>query len=204
MPKKTPPKKPTPSPDTRTDWPRPIGRTGEKLDLTLTEKICHRIENLEERMRVEEMRQTEPTKNLRQGVRDLYEWKKTIDAKLSELNRKPKPQSVEVRVRETSDDLEYFHNVLALLHRLNKELDPYIDPMDHLLDKTIEQTQEKIASKQHDHAQDLLNARERDILEMRFGKGQCTLEKIGRKYDITRARVRDIITEAIAKTLTKL
>lgn len=69
MPKKTQRKEPIPSPDTRDDWPRPVGRTGEKLNLTLTEKICHRIENLEDRAREAEVwRQNHEIKNEKERI----------------------------------------------------------------------------------------------------------------------------------------
>ncbi|MCA9808879.1 MAG: hypothetical protein KC473_00935, partial [Candidatus Dadabacteria bacterium] len=51
------------------------------------------------------------------------------------------------------------------------------------------------------HALQMLETREREILEMRFGigcEGRLTLDEIGKKFDLTRERIRQIEKRALS------
>ena len=49
---------------------------------------------------------------------------------------------------------------------------------------------------------DMLTFRERRVLELRYGLGGCdpqTLDEVGREFQVTRERVRQIETQTLAK-----
>ena len=53
-----------------------------------------------------------------------------------------------------------------------------------------------------DHVLDRLNDREREIIEMRYGLGNrepATLDEVGRHFNVTRERIRQIEAKALAK-----
>jgi RNA polymerase primary sigma factor len=78
---------------------------------------------------------------------------------------------------------------------------------DFIPDKTskspFERASEEIAKEELNKVLDELSARERQIIDMRFGLGQdsepCTLEQTGRKLNITRERVRQIEKHTLKK-----
>ena len=128
---------------------------------------------------------------------------------IQDLGREPLPEEIAAEMGET---LEKIHHIIKISQdTISIETSVGEDDEDSTLEDFIEDvktvTPDRVAALQllSDYVQDIikdLTPREQKILEMRFGLldgVSHTLEEVGREFDVTRERIRQIEAKALEK-----
>jgi RNA polymerase primary sigma factor len=125
---------------------------------------------------------------------------------VNELGREPTPEELARRTgvpaRKVRLILESSRKPLSLETPIGEDS----DLADFLEDKTAESPNETLITQDLTHqverALSTLSAKEKEILRLRFGigeEGEHTLEEVGRRFSVTRERIRQIETKALRK-----
>ncbi|MDP1760467.1 MAG: sigma-70 family RNA polymerase sigma factor [Candidatus Woesebacteria bacterium] len=128
---------------------------------------------------------------------------------IQDLGREPMPEEI---AAEMGEELEKIHYIIKISQdTVSLETSVGEDDEDSTLEDFIEDvknvTPDRAAALQllRDYVRDIikdLNPREQKILEMRFGLGDGvthTLEEVGKEFDVTRERIRQIEAKALEK-----
>ncbi|TAL19312.1 sigma-70 family RNA polymerase sigma factor [Patescibacteria group bacterium] len=128
---------------------------------------------------------------------------------IQDLGREPLPEEI---AAEMGEELEKIHHIIKISQdTVSLETSVGDDDEDSTLEDFIEDvknvTPDRSAALQllRDYVKDIikdLNAREQKILEMRFGLSDGvthTLEEVGKEFDVTRERIRQIEAKALEK-----
>jgi len=128
---------------------------------------------------------------------------------IQDLGREPLPEEI---AAEMGEDLDKIHYIIKISQdTVSLETSVGEDDEDSTLEDFIEDvknvTPDRAAALQllRDYVHDIikdLNPREQKILEMRFGLGDGvthTLEEVGKEFDVTRERIRQIEAKALEK-----
>jgi RNA polymerase primary sigma factor len=135
---------------------------------------------------------------VRQVTRDLVQ----------ELGREPTVEETAIRAGMTLDDarviIKMSRQPLSLDQPIGEHDDSYFGEFleDHRDDDPLRETNQEALKQQIDQAMQTLNHREREILKLRYGLTDgytYTLEEVGRIFQVTRERVRQIESKAVRK-----
>jgi len=127
-------------------------------------------------------------------------------ALVNEMGREPTPEELARRTgvpaRKVRLILESSRKPLSLETPIGEDS----DLGDFLEDKTAESPNETLITQdlttQVERALSMLSPKEKEILRLRFGigdEGEHTLEEVGRRFSVTRERIRQIETKALRK-----
>ena len=125
---------------------------------------------------------------------------------VNEMGREPTPEELAQRTgvpaRKVRLILESSRKPLSLETPIGEDS----DLGDFLEDKTAESPNETLITQDLSHqverALSTLSAKEKEILRLRFGigdEGEHTLEEVGKRFSVTRERIRQIETKALRK-----
>ncbi len=140
----------------------------------------------------------ETMNRLRQVVRDLVQ----------ELGREPAPEETALRAGLSLDDtrviLKMSRHPLSLDQPVGEHEDSAFGEFleDHRDDDPLADAHRQALKEQINQAIETLNYREREILRLRYGLADgytYTLEEVGRIFQVTRERVRQIESKAVKK-----
>lgn len=132
-----------------------------------------------------------------------------VKSKLSnELDREPEIEEIakamDLTPKRVKEIMDYGLDPVSLETPIGDEGESFLS--DFIEDETFESAQEKIEKEELSNRiiemLDTLSTRESTVLKMRFGIGYSrtyTLEEIGKKYNITRERIRQIEARAIRR-----
>jgi RNA polymerase primary sigma factor len=135
---------------------------------------------------------------VRQITRDLVQ----------ELGREPSAEEIAERAELPLDDarciVKMSRQPLSLDQPVGDHEDSYFGEFleDHRDDDPLYDTHQQALKQQIDHALQVLNHREREILRLRYGLTDgysYTLEEVGQIFSVTRERVRQIESKAVRK-----
>ncbi|MGE4426790.1 MAG: RNA polymerase sigma factor RpoD [Solirubrobacteraceae bacterium] len=124
------------------------------------------------------------------------------------LGRQPTPEEiayeVEMEVRDVRDILRISQQPISLEKPVGEDeessLGDFVEDKD--AESPFEQTSEQLRKEHVRRALSTLPKREREVIEMRFGLSgdqPCTLEEVGRAFDVTRERIRQIESHTLKK-----
>jgi RNA polymerase primary sigma factor len=127
---------------------------------------------------------------------------------VQELGREPGPEEIAVELdittREVKDVLRIAQMPVSLEKPIGEEDDSELGDFveDETMESPLEQAMENVRRENVRRALDALPAREREVIEMRYGlKGHeaRTLEEVGRAFGVTRERIRQIENNTLKK-----
>jgi RNA polymerase primary sigma factor len=127
---------------------------------------------------------------------------------VQELGREPGPEEIagelEITTREVKDVLRIAQMPVSLEKPIGEEDDSELGDFveDETVESPLEQAMENVRRENVRRALDALPAREREVIEMRYGlKGHeaRTLEEVGRAFGVTRERIRQIENNTLKK-----
>ncbi|WP_320671247.1 sigma-70 family RNA polymerase sigma factor [Patulibacter defluvii] len=124
------------------------------------------------------------------------------------LGRQPTPEEiateVEMEVRDVRDILRISQQPISLEKPVGEDeessLGDFVEDKD--AESPFELTSEQLRREHVRRALSTLPKREREVIEMRFGLSgdqPCTLEEVGRAFDVTRERIRQIESHTLKK-----
>jgi RNA polymerase primary sigma factor len=124
------------------------------------------------------------------------------------LGREPTPAEIatelETSVREVRDVLRMAQQPISLERPVGEEDDSELGDFveDQTAESPFELAAEHLRRENLRRALNALPAREREVIEMRFGlsgERPCTLEEVGRAFNVTRERIRQIENHTLKK-----
>jgi RNA polymerase primary sigma factor len=127
---------------------------------------------------------------------------------VQQLGREPTPDEIaaelETTVREVRDVLRMAQQPVSLEKPVGEEDDSSLGDFveDQTAESPFEQAAEHLRQENLRRALAALPEREREVIEMRFGLGgdrPYTLEEVGRAFNVTRERIRQIETHTLKK-----
>jgi RNA polymerase primary sigma factor len=127
---------------------------------------------------------------------------------VQQLGREPMPEEIaaelETTVREVRDVLRLAQQPISLEKPVGEEDDSSLGDFveDHTAESPFEQASECLRRENLRRALAALPAREREVIEMRFGltgERPYTLEEVGRAFNVTRERIRQIENHTLKK-----
>jgi RNA polymerase primary sigma factor len=127
---------------------------------------------------------------------------------VQQLGREPTPEEIatelETTVREVRDVLRMAQQPVSLEKPVGEEDDSSLGDFveDQTAESPFEQAAEHLRQENLRRALAALPEREREVIEMRFGLGgdrPYTLEEVGRAFNVTRERIRQIETHTLKK-----
>ena len=127
---------------------------------------------------------------------------------VQELGREPGPEEIAVELdittREVKDVLRIAQMPVSLEKPIGEDDDSELGDFveDETMESPLEQAMENVRRENVRRALDALPAREREVIEMRYGlKGHeaRTLEEVGRAFGVTRERIRQIENNTLKK-----
>ena len=127
---------------------------------------------------------------------------------LQELGREPKPEEIakemDITTEKVRDIFRIFQEPVSLEKPIGEEEDSHLG--DFIPDTEVPSPLDvAFSSMLRDELLEVLNTlgeRERNVLKLRFGLvdgKQRTLEEVGKQFDVTRERIRQIESKAIRK-----
>ena len=142
-------------------------------------------------------------------VETINKFKQTERQLIQDLGREPLPEEI---AAEMGEDIDKIHHIIKISQdTISIETSVGEDDEDSTLEDFIEDvktvTPDRVAALQllKDYVNEVirdLTPREQKILEMRFGLHDGvshTLEEVGREFDVTRERIRQIEAKALEK-----
>ena len=127
---------------------------------------------------------------------------------IQQLGREPTPEEIaaelETTVREVRDVLRIAQQPISLEKPIGEEDDSALGDFveDQTAESPFEQAAERLRRENLRRALAALPAREREVIEMRFGlsgERPFTLEEVGRAFNVTRERIRQIENHTLKK-----
>ena len=127
---------------------------------------------------------------------------------VQQLGREPTPDEIaaelETTVREVRDVLRMAQQPISLEKPIGEEEDSELGDFveDHTAESPFEQAAEHLRRENLRRALAALPQREREVIEMRFGlsgERPYTLEEVGRAFNVTRERIRQIENHTLKK-----
>jgi RNA polymerase primary sigma factor len=127
---------------------------------------------------------------------------------VQQLGREPTPEEIarelETTVREVRDVLRMAQQPISLEKPVGEEDDSELGDFveDHTAESPFEQAAEHLRRENLRRALAALPEREREVIEMRFGltgERPFTLEEVGRAFNVTRERIRQIENHTLKK-----
>jgi RNA polymerase primary sigma factor len=140
-------------------------------------------------------------------VETASKYRKALDSLLVELGREPTAAEIADRMGVTPDAVEQLQEALArqpisLEQPLGSEGDGKLeDVIEQVMASPIEEATAELLKDDLSTALRVLPPREREIISLRYGlidRKQRTLEEVGRHFNLTRERVRQIEARALA------
>jgi RNA polymerase primary sigma factor len=127
---------------------------------------------------------------------------------VQQLGREPTPEEIaaelETSVREVRDVLRMAQQPISLERPVGEEEDSELGDFveDQTAESPFEQAAERLRRENLRRALNALPTREREVIEMRFGltgERPYTLEEVGRAFNVTRERIRQIENHTLKK-----
>ena len=127
---------------------------------------------------------------------------------LQELGREPTPEEIAKELAMPAEKVRYTLKIaqepVSLETPIGEEEDSHLGDFipDEDASEPIEAASLMLLREQISEVLDTLTPRERKVLELRFGMvdGRCrTLEEVGKEFDVTRERIRQIEAKALRK-----
>jgi RNA polymerase primary sigma factor len=140
-------------------------------------------------------------------VETASKYRKALDSLLVEMGREPTTQEIATRLGMTVEAVEQLQDALtrqpiSLEQPLGSEGDGRLeDVIEQVMISPIEEATAELLKDDLSTALRVLPPREREIITLRYGlvdRQQRTLEEVGRHFNLTRERVRQIEARALA------
>ena len=141
-------------------------------------------------------------------VESANKYRKALDSLLVEMSREPTTAEIAKRLGSTAEAVEQLQAALArqpisLEAPLSAEGDGRLeDVIEQVMASPVEEATAELLKDDLSTALQVLPPREREIISLRYGlkdRRQRTLEEVGRHFNLTRERVRQIEARALAQ-----